>query len=152
MHLSTTKTVTTTQKYIYNNNNKKKSSVFLEQKKSWERACCLLGYTPTAGEKPVLISGRSNTHAHTRTHKVTLLFPPSAYDLLISTASLLCHGELYLHRCCMSEEQTRLQGVCRCRTLKDVASGASSVTFSHPTPPPPPTRCMRVWFKSRSRT
>lgn len=63
---------------------------------------------------------------------MTLLFPPSAYDLLISTASLLCHGELYLHRCCMSEEQTRLQRVCRCRTLKDVASGASSVTFSHP--------------------
>lgn len=89
------------------------------------------------GGKPALISVGSSRHTHSlshtraraHTHKVTLLFPPSAFDLLITTAS---------HQCLWpSSTPTGAAAAClgsRCRTLKDAASGASSGTFSPHTP------------------
>lgn len=51
----------------------------------------------------------------------------------LKRASPVCghrHGEVYLHRCCMSEEQSPSAGCLQVPdTLKDAASGASSVTF-----------------------
>lgn len=60
-------------------------SVFITKWSPGEEPAALFGYTPTGREnRPEPISTRPPLN----THKVTLRFPPSGFDLLISKASL----------------------------------------------------------------